>query len=60
MNQSTEISWPMAKLLSVWAAFGVTSWQEAAALAAFIYSLCLIGEFIYKKIWINLRKEKIK
>lgn len=56
MDQSTEISWPLAKVISVWAAFGVTTWQEAAAFAAFIYSLCLILEWVYKRVWLGLFK----
>lgn len=56
MDQTTEVSWPLAKVLSVWAAFGVTTWQEAAAFAAFIYSLCLIVEWIYKRVWLNVFK----
>lgn len=59
MHESTEVSWPLAKVLSVWAAFGITTWQEAAAFAAFIYSMCLIIEWIYKRIWLGIfRKGK--
>lgn len=56
MDQTTEVSWPLAKVLSVWAAFGITTWQEAAAFAAFIYSLCLIVEWVYKRVWLNVFK----
>ncbi len=56
VGQSTEISWPLAKVISVWAAFGITTWQEAAAFAAFIYSLCLILEWVYKRVWLGLFK----
>ena len=54
MNESTQIAWPLAKVLSVWAAFGITTWQEAAAFAAFLYSMCLIIEWIYKKVWVGM------
>ena len=56
MDQTTEVSWPLAKVLSVWAAFGITTWQEAAAFAAFIYSLCLIAEWLYKRVRLNVFK----
>jgi hypothetical protein len=38
------------KLGSVWAAVGITSWAEAAAALAALYSLLLIGEFLWKKV----------
>jgi hypothetical protein len=34
-----------------WAFFGVTSWTEAAAMSATIYSLILIAEWWWKKFW---------
>jgi hypothetical protein len=37
------------KLLTVWAAVGITSWSDAAAFLASIYSALLIGEWVYKK-----------
>lgn len=51
MHQTTDISYPTLKFLSVWAAyFGISSWQEAAAMAAFVYSILLISEWLYKKV----------
>jgi len=38
-----------AKLLSVWAAVGITSWADFAAFLAALYSLMLIGEWLWKK-----------
>lgn len=38
------------KLGSVWAAVGITSWTEVAAVLAALYSLLLICEFVWKKI----------
>ena len=46
-NNVTE---PVAKIATVWAAIGITSWAEAASFLAFIYSLVLIGEWAWKKI----------
>jgi hypothetical protein len=40
---------PLAKLASAWALFGITSWSDAAAAAAFLYTLMLIGEWCWKK-----------
>lgn len=56
MDNSTEVSWPLVKVLSAWAAFGITTWQEAAAFAAFIYSMCLIIEWVYKRVWLGIFK----
>lgn len=41
----------VAKFLSVWAAFGFASWQEAAAAAATVYSLLLICDWFWKRFW---------
>jgi hypothetical protein len=38
-----------AKLGSVWAAVGVTSWADVAAVLAAVYSALLIAEFLWKK-----------
>jgi hypothetical protein len=38
-----------AKIGSVWAAWGVTSWADVAAFLAALYSLLLICEFAWKK-----------
>lgn len=46
-----DIAAPAAKLATVWAAVGVSSWADAAALAAFLYSVLLISEWFWKKFW---------
>lgn len=46
-----DITAPVAKLATVWAAVGVSSWADAAALAAFLYSALLITEWFWKKFW---------
>ena len=51
MEERNNISIPLAKLISVWVAFGITSWEKAAAAAAFFYSALLIGEWFWKKVW---------
>lgn len=38
------------KLGSVWAAVGVTSWADVAAILAAIYSGLLVCEFLWKKV----------
>lgn len=47
----SSVSQPGAKIVSVWLAFGITSWGEAAAAAATVYSLLLISEWFYKRFW---------
>jgi hypothetical protein len=37
------------KLSSAWAAVGITSWADAASALAFLYTLILIGEWLWKK-----------
>ena len=39
-----------AKLGSVWAAVGITSWADFAAVLAALYSGMLIVEFLWKKL----------
>lgn len=56
MDERSNISIPVAKLISVWVAFGITSWEKAAAAAAFFYSALLIGEWFWKKVWRPLLK----
>jgi len=47
---SNDIQSPVAKVLSLWAVIGITSWADAAAFAAFVYSLILISEWVWKKL----------
>lgn len=47
---SEDIANPAAKVVSLWAVIGITSWTEAAAFAGFVYSLLLIGEWLWKKL----------
>lgn len=54
MEQQSEVSWPVIKVVTAWvAALGIGSWQEAAAFAAFLYSLCLLAEWVYKRVWLG-------
>lgn len=51
MNDHPTVSHPMIKIVSVWlAAFGIASWSELAAALAALYSVLLIGEWLWKKI----------
>lgn len=45
----TVVQWAIAKALSLWALIGVSTWGEAASFIAFVYSLCLLSEWLYKK-----------
>lgn len=53
-----DIAAPVAKVASVWAVVGVSSWADAAALAAFIYSMLLITEWFWKKFWRRILERK--
>ena len=46
--QST-VAHPAAKVITVWAAVGFTSWADVAAFLAAVYSLILILEWVWKK-----------
>ncbi len=46
---SDTVNHGLAKLMSVFLMVGITSWQEAAGVAGFIYSCILIGEWLIKK-----------
>ena len=48
--ENNDIPMPVAKVVSLWAVIGVTSWTEAAAFAGFVYSMILIGEWVWKKL----------
>ena len=52
-TQTTDDSagWILAKIASVWAAVGVTSWAEAASALAFFYTLCLLANWWWTKFW---------
>jgi len=45
-----SVAAPVVKVVSVWAAVGITSWSEAAAAIAFFYTLLLIVEWFWKKL----------
>ena len=61
-QQAEQIAAPVAKAVTMWAVIaggiGVQTWAEAASFATFvaaaigaIYSLCLLTEWFYKRIW---------
>ena len=45
-----EIASPALKIGTVWIAVGITSWADFAAAAAALYTLILIGEWLWKKL----------
>lgn len=58
MNPDTEIKYQVFKAGSLWAMVGVSNWAEAASMMSFIaalcaalYSLVLMSEWWWKKIW---------
>ena len=51
MNDDHTVALPLVKIATAWgAAFGMKSWGDLASFCAAIYTLLLIGEWIYKKI----------
>lgn len=45
---SQDVNHPVAKAAAAWVGAGI-SWNEIAAILASIYSVMLIGEWIWKK-----------
>ncbi len=45
-----EIAAPIFKAATLWGAIGITSWAEAASFAAFLYSMVLLSEWLWKKL----------
>lgn len=61
MNDQNGVVAPIAKAASVWAMVGITSWSDAASFLAFCYTLVLIGEWLWKRIfrdWVKRHREK--
>jgi len=52
MNQSTTdvIDSPLLKVATAWAAIGITSWADFASFLAAAYSMCLLAEWLWKKL----------
>lgn len=48
--ENNDVAWPVAKVVSLWAAIGVTSWTDFASFVAGLYSLALLAEWFWKKI----------
>lgn len=45
----TEVQAKVLKIGTLWATIGITSWAELASFLAVVYSLLLIGEWLWKK-----------
>ena len=69
MSNGTSVELPAVKVASAWAAVGITSWADAAAAMAFVYSVALFGEWLWKKIlrplcerrgWLQRRKRRME
>ncbi len=48
-QHDSTVGEPILKLVSLWAAVGITSWADFASFLAACYSILLIGEWVYKK-----------
>ena len=49
-EQNTSVASPGIKIVTAWAAVGVTSWTDVASVLAALYTLLLIFEWLWKKI----------
>lgn len=49
MTTDNTVAAPGVKLVTAWAAVGITSWSDLAAALAALYTLLLIGEWFYHK-----------
>jgi len=49
INEQGTIGSPVIKIVTSWGAVAVTSWSDVAAILASIYTLILIGEWVWKK-----------
>lgn len=49
MNDNQQITAPGVKIITAWTAVGITSWSDAAAALAALYTLLLILEWMWKK-----------
>lgn len=49
MNDQVSVNSPIAKIISALGLAGITSWSEFASACAALYTLLLIGEWVYKK-----------
>ena len=50
MEQHSSVASPGVKILTAWAAVGITSWAEAASFLAALYTLLLILEWLWKRL----------
>jgi hypothetical protein len=66
-SNSTEVTIPVLKVVSAWAAVGITSWTDIAAVLAAIYTALLLIEFLWKRVgrqiavcygWISPKRRK--
>lgn len=49
VQQQDGMGMTAAKIGTAWAAVGITSWADAASALAFLYTLLLIGEWVWKR-----------
>lgn len=49
-SQQDTIGAPAVKIITAWAAVGITSWAEAASALAALYTLLLIFEWLWKRL----------
>jgi hypothetical protein len=57
-DQPQSVLAPGLKIASAWAAVGITSWSDVAAILASAYTALLIGEWFWKKVWRSFCEER--
>ena len=48
-RDNNAVQFVVAKILSMWTLIGVSTWGEAASVIAFVYTLCLLSKWLFKK-----------
>lgn len=48
--QQDTVAAPAVKIVTAWAAVGITSWAEAASALAALYTVLLIAEWLWKRL----------
>ena len=51
MSDDNTVALPLVKIGTAWAAaFGLKSWGDVASFCAAVYTILLIGEWLWKKV----------
>lgn len=48
-DQQSTVTAPVVKVVTAWAAVGITSWADVASILAALYTLVLLLDWVWKK-----------